>query len=337
MMNTRNTIKYLVLILLLTGMRNSTYVLMAQDPQLSQFYSAPLYLGPSFAGSVGAPRISMNIRSQWVQLPHSFMTSSLFADTYIEKYKLGVGLSIMYDDAGGLINSTYASTQYSFRISFNDRWHFVPGIQAQYFTRRINSGALTFSDQIVNGEILSSTIEMYDDDRFHHFDFALSGMVFSDKYWIGITGNHLMKFNRNLPDQEDYSPLLFSAYGGITFDLLNKSHITKTRKNISLTFHYKTQERLHQLDLGLYHINAPFMLGIWYRGIPAISNTESKDAITLLTGYNTGPLSISYSYDITLSRLINTTGGSHEISVNYKFKTLQNRRRKIRAIPCPHF
>jgi hypothetical protein len=123
----------------------------------------------------------------------------------------------------------------------------------------------------------------------------------------------------------------------MTFDLLSRAHITKTQKNISVTFHYKTQEKLHQLDLGLYHTNAPFMLGIWYRGIPVISNTHSKDAVTLLAGYQAGPLSFAYSYDITMSRLISSTGGSHEISVGYKFEKPQHRRKKIKAIPCPQF
>lgn len=329
--------KYSLLLLMLACLNSNMYVVSGQDPQLSQFYAAPLYLGPSFAGSAGIPRIGMNFRAQWVQLPESFNTTSFFADKYIEKYKLGAGLSVMHDDAGGLMNSFYISTQYSYRINLGKMWHFVPGIQAQYFSKKINSSALVFSDQIINGEIMPSTIETYDDDRYHHFDFAISGMVFSDKYWFGITGNHLMKLNQHLPNQHDYAPFLFSTYGGITFDLLSRAHITKTEKNISVTFHYKTQENLHQLDLGLYHTNAPFMLGLWYRGIPVVSNTYSKDAITLLAGFQTGPLSFAYSYDLTLSRLINSTGGSHEISVNYKFETPHNKRKKIRAIPCPQF
>jgi type IX secretion system PorP/SprF family membrane protein len=336
-MKYKQLLTHILLLGVLVGCQNSISVVSGQDPQLSQFYSAPLYLGPSFAGSAGVPRVGMNFRAQWVQLPQSFITTSVFADKYIEKYKLGTGLSVMHDNLGGLMNSIYISTQYSYRISFGKKWHFVPGIQAQYFSKKINSSALVFSDQIINGEVMPSTIETYDNERYHHFDFAVSGLVFNDKSWFGFTGNHLMKLNKHIPDQQDYSPFLFSAYGGIVIDLMNRAHITKTEKNISVTFNYKTQENLHQLDLGLYHTNAPFMLGIWYRGIPVVTNTQTRDAITLLAGYQTGPFSFAYSYDFTLSRLINATGGSHEISVNYKFESLQNRRKKIRAIPCPHF
>jgi type IX secretion system PorP/SprF family membrane protein len=330
-------IRLVFLTALIILLQDGLSVVSGQDPQLSQFYSAPLYLGPSFAGSEGVPRMGMNFRSQWVHLPQPFITSSVFADQYIEKYKLGAGFSIMYDDAGGLLNSLHLSTQYSYRINVGNKWYFVPGIQAQYFTKKMNSSALVFSDQIVEGKILGSSIEYYDDTRYHHFDFAVSGLAFHDRWWLGVTGNHLMKLNQNIPDQQEYVPFLFSAYGGVVFDMLGRAHLTKVKKNITVAFHYKTQEQLHQLDLGLYHVTSPFMLGIWYRGIPVISNTQTRDAITLLAGYIAGPLSFAYSYDMTMSKLINTTGGSHELSVNYKFENSQKKRKKIRAIPCPQF
>jgi type IX secretion system PorP/SprF family membrane protein len=331
----RKLTKYLLLALF--GSLSAVKIATGQDPQFSQFYSSPLYMGPSFAGSEGVPRIGVNYRSQWVQLPNSFLTTSAFGDTYIEKYKLGAGISVMYDDAGGLLNSLFLSTQYSYRIAVGNKWYFVPGIQAQYFSKKVNSSSLVFSDQIINGEILPSSIEIYDDARYNHFDFALSGVMFNERSWFGVTGNHLMRMSGNIPLEEEYMPFLLSFYGGIVFDMLSRAHITKTEKNLTVAFNFRSQEQLHQLDLGLYHTNAPFMIGIWYRGIPLISNTETRDAVTLLGGYSTGLFSIAYSYDITMSKLINTTGGSHEISVNYKFRNLKNRRKRIRAIPCPRF
>ncbi len=166
----------------------------AQDPQLSQFYSTPLYLGPSFAGSTGMTRVGMNIRAQWIQVPGSFITSSAYADKYFDKYKLGTGVSVMYDDAGGLMNSLYLATQYSYRISLGKKAFFVPGIQAQYFSKKINTEALTFSDQIFNGEVMPTTIENLDNTKYHHFDFALSGLIFTDRYWFGI--------HRKPPDED---------------------------------------------------------------------------------------------------------------------------------------
>jgi len=326
-----------MLIINLTGAGYNTAF--SQDPQFSQFYSAPLYLGPSFAGSSGYIRTGMNIRAQWVQLPLAYNTESFYIDNYFEKYKLGAGLSALHDNAGGLLSTMFLATQYSYRIDLGRNNHFVPGLQVQYFTKKINSSELVFSDQIYNGSIMPSSIDTWDDDRYYHFDFAVSGLVFGDNYWMGFTGNHLMKFNKHLPNDQDYASFLVAAYGGYKFDMSRRNRVTKIEKSITVAFNYKTQEKLHQLDIGFYHVNSPFMIGVWYRGIPFISNnhTYTKDALTLMAGYRTGMLSFAYSYDMTLSRLITSTGGSHEISVSYSFMNLVSKQRRIKAIPCPDF
>ena len=41
---------------------------LAQDPQFSQFYAAPLYLNPAFAGSAQEARVGINYRNQWPQI-----------------------------------------------------------------------------------------------------------------------------------------------------------------------------------------------------------------------------------------------------------------------------
>ena len=40
-----------------------------QDPQLTQFYSCPLYLAPSFAGATQQHRVATTYRNQWPGLP----------------------------------------------------------------------------------------------------------------------------------------------------------------------------------------------------------------------------------------------------------------------------
>ena len=47
-------------------------VALGQDPQYSQFYAAPLYLNPAFAGSAMAPRVNFNHRNQWPSLSANF-------------------------------------------------------------------------------------------------------------------------------------------------------------------------------------------------------------------------------------------------------------------------
>jgi hypothetical protein len=56
----------------------------AQDPQFSQFYAAPLYLNPAFAGGTGQARAGMNYRNQWPAIDANFTTMSVYGDYFFE-------------------------------------------------------------------------------------------------------------------------------------------------------------------------------------------------------------------------------------------------------------
>ena len=107
---------------------------------------------------------------------------------------------------------------------------------------------------------------------------------------------------------------------------------------ISVAGNIKYQDRFWQSDLGLYYYRDPVIFGLWYRGIPFVTS-QAGDAIIGLIGIKTQTLHIGYSYDFTISNLIGSTGGSHEISLVYEFITssLGSRRRMFHAVPCPEF
>jgi len=65
-----------------------------QDPQFSQFYAAPLYLNPAFAGATNQNRVGLNYRNQWPAIDANFNTFSAFADFYIESKNSGVGILV---------------------------------------------------------------------------------------------------------------------------------------------------------------------------------------------------------------------------------------------------
>ncbi|PLX04711.1 MAG: hypothetical protein C0594_08910, partial [Marinilabiliales bacterium] len=77
-----------------------TFALNAQDPQLTQFYAAPLYLGPSFAGSAAGSRVGVNFRDQWTSIPGSFITGIMSYDHYFHNLSSGLGVFGLYDQAG---------------------------------------------------------------------------------------------------------------------------------------------------------------------------------------------------------------------------------------------
>lgn len=52
---------------------------MAQDPHFTQFYAAPTYLSPAFAGTTIQSRFVLQFRDQWPAIPGAFVSYNLVA------------------------------------------------------------------------------------------------------------------------------------------------------------------------------------------------------------------------------------------------------------------
>src|ERR1044071_7690959 len=72
----------------------------AQDPAFSQYYSAPLFLNPAFAGSTPSYRFISNYRNQWPGVGAGFKTAAFSFDMMLPELKSGVGLLFTSDQAG---------------------------------------------------------------------------------------------------------------------------------------------------------------------------------------------------------------------------------------------
>ncbi len=109
-------------------------------------------------------------------------------------------------------------------------------------------------------------------------------------------------------------------------------------ETLSIALNFQKQANFYQTDVGLYYFKSPLIFGLWYRGIPFMTS-QAGDAIIGLVGFKNDYLHIGYSYDFTISNLITSTAGAHEISLVYEFTSVafKSQRRKMRALPCPEF
>jgi len=327
--------------------------LFAQDPQFTQFYAAPLYLNPGFAGATLQSRAVFNGRAQWAGISKPFVTYAASFDYNFDKFKSGLGVLAVFDKAGtGSLTSSAFSAIYSYKVNLPYKWTFRPGLQFTYGSRSLDYYKLTFGDQLdLNASVPLSTSETFDrTQRINYFDFSAGGILHNDKFWFGISAHHLNRPDESLNNGKSIVPTKFNILGGVKIDLVNSVYKSrKTREqSITPTFMYKFQGKYDQLDLGFYYNYTPLVIGLWYRGIPAIKKYApgygNNDAIAILLGFRQEDFTIGYSYDLTISKLSPTnTTGSHEISISYVFEKggLGNRKRKIRrkdmVIPCPKF
>ncbi|NOQ25456.1 MAG: type IX secretion system membrane protein PorP/SprF [Bacteroidales bacterium] len=309
--------------------------LKAQDSQFSQFYSSPLNLSPSLAGATDYSRLIANYRNQWANLPDAYTTYSFSFDHFLTNYNSGLGVVVLRDQEGGVYNTTTAGIAYSYVIEVNHKIKVRPGLKAAYYNRSVQYSNLDFADELYLGE--STSIEIPKNEQVNHYDFAFSLLTYTDNYWIGATGDHLLALNKQFSDDDTYPSLKVALYGGVKLKLYEK-YRAKTDKFISLSFLYKNQAGFNQLDVGVNYEKEPFRIGIWFRGIPAFEQSADLNAVVLLVGTTVKDILINYSYDISTSRLLASTGGAHEISIAYRLDLRKNKRKyKIGAVPCPYF
>ncbi len=313
-----------------------------QDPQFSQFYSNYLYLAPSFAGLTENNRFSFNYRNQWPEISNGFVTYSVSFDKFFERFSSGLGIIVMKDEAGtGRLRSTNIGLSYSFDFKATNRVHVRPGMNLTYTERAINFEDLLWNDQISATGNAPASAEVIPMNNIGDFDFCTSALVYSDRIWAGFTLDHILRPNQSFyfydeaDDNPAKVPLKYSVYGGTKF-IKNESLLRPIPTTFQIAFLFKAQDKYRQLDLGVYWYRNPIVLGFWFRGIPFHREVFNRDAITILTGYKLKNLSIGYSYDFTFSKLIARSGGSHEVSLAYSFKT-KKIKRKPRMVPCPEF
>ena len=308
---------------------------LSQDPHFTQFYASPLYLAPSFAGSTKGKRIVTNYRNQWPALQKAFVTYSFSYDHYLPSLNSGLGLIFLRDQAGnGDLSNTNIGLIYSYHIKLNQNWRVIPGFKMLYTQTGLQFNQLTFGDQLISGHSETSENGQAYSDHTKDLDASASALFYSSQLWMGLTADHLLRPNESLSGHQSLVPMRFSLFGGMKIPINNRYN-RKSNENLFPAVHFMKQGKNTQMSLGLYWHYNPFMMGLWYRGIPLVKNIPSNDAFALLVGYQMDQFTVGYSYDVTVSNLAGLTQGAHEISLTFTFGQYKTNREKWIPTPCP--
>ena len=308
------------------------------DPHFSQFYAHRLYLNPALAGSNICPRVDIGYRNQWPSLANNFVTFDAAFDMYIPKIQGGVGVYILGDNAGDLLNTSMISAMYSYRLKIGNWTYINFALEASYIQTKLNWNNLIFGDMIdPNQGVVNATSEIPPSSNtiaYPDFDF---GMAFSYKGNIygGFAVHHLTEPSNAFYDAASSQlEMKFTVHGGAFIDLTGSYWEDENygKFAISPNFLYMQQGNFHQLNIGMYVNRRPFVIGAWFR-----HDFENADAVVPMLGLEWKGFRIAYSYDITLSQLGGTTGGAHEVSAGYQFSCFNQKRLRERAINCPRF
>lgn len=326
----------------------------AQDPQYSQFYAAPLYLNPAFAGSTNQARFGINYRNQWPAIDANFTTISAYFDTYIEDKNSGVGVMLTRDREGILgLQSISLAAQYAYNLSLTDGLSFRPGVQIALYQRSVNFDKLTFGDQFdpATGDVVNPvSAEALNGGNKFFPDLSFGGLFYTPRAWLGIAAHHITQPNQSLLGEESKLPMKISAHTGIKFHFRpgvvgSGIYARPSERSIAPALQYRHQGEFDQMDIGTYLTMEPLIVGLWYRGVPfkKVNGFSNNESIVLLVGFTKKGakdiLNIGYSYDYTISKLGSGSGGAHEFSLVYSWSTRDPRKppKDKLIIPCPDF
>ena len=326
------------LCLLLAVSMGISFDAVAQDPQYSQFYSNLVLLNPSFTGSGKGPRIAMNYRAQWTNIPGYYKQFAFSYDqpVYFLGTTQGVGVNFNSDVAGeGNLTKLNMTLNYAYMVEINDDHAIRFGLSGGVTQASIDFYRLRFPDQIDprDGFVRPSNEPPFWSQSQIRPDVNAGISYFNQYAWLGFTVNHITEPREqfsypNLSVPEAVLPRKYTVTGGLRIPVRQM----RNRREISITpaFLYKMQGEFFQIDGGLYVNADPMVFGVWYR---------HQDAMIGLIGLQYGAFSFGYSFDYTISELTqSTSGGSHEISLVLEFdQPRPNRKMKHRSLPCPKF
>ena len=313
----------------------------AQDIQFSQFYAVPQYLNPAFTGGFHYKKVAFQQRVQWPGLDARYLTSLVAFETYSPKYRSAFGVMALVDLQGpSRISSNEIQFQYAYELPVTTKITFRPALQLGLVSRNINYSRLDFPDQYNDKQYLGATAEVFSNDRIFYPDVSSGFLINSEKFWVGVSAHHM-----NVPNISVYElsrlPMKLAVAGGYQIVFKNLGGMYSTdRLTLIPTFHYKSQGRSDQFDLGMYLNYELLVVGAWYRGIPVKKYSRelhNNESLALLVGMKVENFRVGYSYDFIISRLIPARPvGAHELSLSYTFKDNKIKRLKKR-LPCPHF
>jgi type IX secretion system PorP/SprF family membrane protein len=325
----------------LIGLVLQVLVTPAQDVQYSQFYASPMYLNPALAGTSDQHRVVANYRDQWPAIPGSYVSYSLSYDLNIAEANSGLGITFQQDKAGsGGLKTTTVGGAYAYNIKINRKLAFRPAVGLSYGMRSIDLDKLQFGDQLLTGNSQSFQSNVVS-DNVGYIDLSAGGVLYGNEFWVGYSVFHINQPNNSLLGQENIIDARHSVHVGYRLPM-SRTVRREIVRSFTITAHYKAQGKWDQVDIGAYYFIKPFVMGVWYRGIPGIKSYQpgyqNNDAIVILGGVHYQNFKFAYSYDITVSKIWASTGGSHEVSLIYEYINPRKKRKRRRVkLACPKF
>ena len=300
------------LLLTLAGLALAAVSHAQQDAQYTNFMYNKLALNPAFAGSKGQPVAYGLIRKQWFGLEGSPASQAVGFHMPMKGENAGLG-AVITNDVIGFTRSTQVSANYAYHVQVAPKTYLSAGIAASARQYRVDWTRARATD--------SEDFNIPDVDQGSNLmaNFGAGAMLYSDRFYAGISAPRLMRNRLDLKDDgygvnetASREDLHLYAMGGVLLPLSSQWDL----KPAALV-KYATDSPL-DLDLHASAIwRETLSLGLTYRTGGDQVNSVGESIDVLLSVQASRRLRIGTAYDFTLSEIQEVSSGSAELFVEW--------------------
>jgi len=271
-----------------------------QDPMYSMYMFDKMLINPAFAGSSNWIVATLKYRNQYIGINGHPTTQTFNLHAPIQKKHIGLGFKIVNDKMAIMTNLNVTGSL-SYHLNFAGG-KLSLGLEGGIYNKKINYQDLVLSARHDNALPLTTMSSMIPDASF--------GLYYQKKqFYAGFSNAHLLakKFDYGTSTSQArlYKHLYFLA--GTVFELSKDFSVEP-----SLLVKYQASSAL-QLDLNtMAYYKDRIGVGLQYRTGDAL--------VTMLRVNITESFRISYSYDISISKLSPYVKGTHEFILSYGIK-----------------
>lgn len=280
-------------------------------PQNSLYLIDIYQINSAYAGLERSLSVNVNYRDQWPGFDQN--PNQIYLNAHLPLYLLngGAGISIQRDKIGALSSN-------SLKLSYNN-------IRKTHFGIISGGLGLGFTNTVLDGGLLVTPEGIYQGGNISHedqilsegiqtgtrLDYDISLFLGMESIELGIGFSNLLLPNFNIDE------LQFSSPTATTIFLRKALSIRELVLYPSLLL--KTDWKSTQTDLSCLVKNGSVFGGLSLRGY----SRRSIDSAVLIAGIKLNQnYTLSYSYDIGISKLQTVSQGAHEINLNFNLNKL---------------
>ncbi|NJM93732.1 MAG: type IX secretion system membrane protein PorP/SprF [Cytophagales bacterium] len=269
-----------------------------QDPLFAHYMFNPMHFNPAYAGVEGYTKITALHRSQWLGAGYGLQTQYLGLNTPIFNLRSGAGFFLVNDNNVHR-NNIMANATYAYHLAV-DKSKLSFGLKAGIYSTSINFRDIRVND--TEDEYLLDGQEVYS-----KFDLGLGAFWQSEKYFLGLSVDHLANSNFSIasdPLRANLRPNLYFLGG----------YIYEVNYNLWLR-----PSVLFRSDFSSFSFDAS-TIATYNEKLWGGASYRWQDAITLLMGYNLTKehnLSLGFAFDIVVSNADAKAATSMEFMLSY--------------------